>query len=366
MARAPAPSRARILHWRIRGCTATVARSNAYHRRALPSTKESPLRNLAFAIWAVGAALTLPASASAEIIGSDLSGNGMSTSCNVAAGCVVVQERIGGEYVEVIPPNAVITSWTTRGAEGRMALRAYRHRPDLRFTPGELHVTSVGQSVDQIGNRGVQTFPTRIPAKQGDYIALFVAGGGSHGFSQVPPPDTVAFKISPTQLESLNPVALELWLQARVEPDVDVDGLGDETQDPCVSCGAPAIKPPAPDPFAAIRRGGPKVSIAGRARVSRRGIAPVKLSNPYAFALSGRLTLTVGRKKVGMKKYSLPAKASKAVGVKLGRSTYRRLKRRGSLRALARATVNAAAGPTRRVKKKVKLLAPKKKKRRRD
>jgi hypothetical protein len=94
-------------------------------------------------------------------------------------------------------------------------------------------------------------------------------------------------------------------------------------------------------------------------------VVSLTVSNPYAFALSGQLTLKVGKAKVGSKRYSLPAKAGKPVRVKLKRSAFRRLKRKRSLRAVARATVKAAAGPTRVVKKKLKLLAPKKKRKKR-
>ena len=69
--------------------------------------------------------MALPASTSAAVIGSDLGGAPIGTGC--PAGCVVVQERIAGSYVEVGRANAVVTGWSTRGAEGLMALRVYRH-----------------------------------------------------------------------------------------------------------------------------------------------------------------------------------------------------------------------------------------------
>lgn len=309
--------------------------------------------------------MALPASTSAAVIGSDLGGAPIGTGC--PAGCVVVQERIAGSYVEVGRANAVVTGWSTRGAEGLMALRVYRHRPNEEFTPGELHVAEVGQSADQTGNAGTQSFPARISVEQGDYIALVVDDGGAFGSRASPPPGTVAFRVGNFDVvDSTSPEPLELYLQARVEPDVDADGLGDETQDLCVRCGGQVMQPtprPKPDPYASVRTGGPRVSIAGRARASRKGVLPVKLTNPYAFELKGQLTLNVGKKKVGVKRYSLPAGAVKAVKVKLGRSAFRSLKRRRSLRAVAHATVKAPAGPTRHVSKKLKLLAPKGKKR---
>lgn len=322
-------------------------------------------RRLAFAV-AAAALMALPAPASAAVIGSDLGGTGIGSSC--PAGCVWVQERIAGNYVEVGPENAVITGWSTRGAQGLMALRVYRHRPEEEFTPGELHAFEVGQTEDRTGDGGVQSFPTRVPVQQGDYIALVIGSdGGAVGFRQSPPPGTFAFRVGNFDVvDSASPEPLELYLQARVEPDVDGDGLGDESQDPCVRCGGPALSPPAaaapaPDQFASIRRRGPTVSIASRARASRKGVVPVKLTNPYGFELKGKLTLKVGKTTAGTKSYSLPAGASKAVAVKLRRSAWRRLRRGGSLRAVARATVKAAAGPTRRVKKKLKILPPKKK-----
>src|SRR5918997_1536617 len=80
-----------------------------------------------FVITCAAAVLAVPASASGAVIGSDLGDPAAGVSC--PAGCVVVQERIGGEWVEVAPPRAVITGWSTRGAVGVMALRVYRHDP---------------------------------------------------------------------------------------------------------------------------------------------------------------------------------------------------------------------------------------------
>jgi hypothetical protein len=326
------------------------------------------LRALAVAA-AAGALMALPASASAAtVIGSDMGGIPVNTGC--PAGCVVVQDQIAGEFVEA-PERGVITEWTTRAAQGLMALRVYRHRDDVEFTPGELHAAEAGQSDDRTGNGGTQSFPTRIPVLAGDYIALVVAEGGAFGSRQAPPPETFAFRVGNFDVvDSTTPEALELYLQARVEPDIDADGFGDESQDPCVRCNlsiGPPLRPapPTPDPYAAVRVKGPTVSMARRARASSRGVVPVKLTNPYAFELKGKLTLKVGKRKVGTKSYSLPAKASKPVKVKLKRSAFRRLKRRRSLRAVGDATVKAPAGPTRRVKKKLRLLAPKKKRQRR-
>ena len=121
--------------------------------------------------------------------------------------------------------------------------------------------------------------------------------------------------------------------QAVIEPDADGDGLGDDTQDGCVNCDTgggtpppvepgPPVEPASPgpaedaDPYAAIRTAGPKASILGSA--SRTGSKlSVTVTNPYGFALSGRLELKRGRKVVAKAKLKLAAGAIKTVRLKV-------------------------------------------------
>lgn len=324
------------------------------------------------------AAVAAPAAAQGEeFIGSDLGGTPLGTNCPSPDGCVVVQETIG---TSPVGPSArgVITAWWTRGAAGPMTLRTYRHRPDEQFVAGKLHATFVDQDAERTGNGSTvpQGFPTRIPVQAGDYIALALAQDSEYGLRQSPPAGTNAFRLFNTAQSDVDVPAgggdaLELYLRAKVEPDVDGDGFGDETQDPCVGCGGAALpsttaKPagPAPDPFASIRAKGPRVSIAGKAKASKTGRVPIVLTNPYAFQLKGTLSLRDGKRKAGSKRFTLGPNAKKAVKVKLPRKIFRKLKRRRSLRLTALAKAKARVGKSRTTRKRVRVSAPSRKRKR--
>ena len=90
---------------------------------------------------------------------------------------------------------------------------------------------------------GLETFPVRLPIAAGDYVGIEQSqtSGPSSAFA-------VAFSVfgagetyatprlpdngSPASTSTFNQ---ELLLRARVEPDADRDGFGDETQDACPS-----------------------------------------------------------------------------------------------------------------------------------
>ena len=146
-----------------------------------------------------------------------------------------------------------------------------------------------------------------------------------------------------------------------IEPDVDADGLGDETQDACVKCGAdqpapppdptpaPTPTPPGPtDPYAEIRTAGPKATIAPAATKKGTKVA-VTVTNPYAFALSGDLKLKRGKKVVAKAKLKLAANATRTVSVKVSRPG-------SSLTAAV--TLRGPVGKARTTTAKVKLGKP--------
>ena len=312
-----------------------------------------------------------------EFVGSDLGGSGLGADCNIPDGCVVVQETIGASFADP-SANGVITQWLTRGASGPIALRTYRHSAEDPFAPGELHATPVDQSQVETGAGGTasQTFFTRIPVQAEDYIALALADGSDYGHRQGPPAGTNAFVFDdsdpPSDVDrpSGSGTTREIYLRVRVEPDADGDGLGDETQDPCVGCGGPALPAgparssvPAADPYASIRAKGPRISLAGKATASRTGAVPIVLTNPYGFPLKGKVSLKDGKAKTGSKRFSLGARAKKTVKVKLPRKIFRRLKRKRRLRLTALAKGKAAVGKSRTTRKKVRVTAPPRKRR---
>ncbi len=88
---------------------------------------------------------------------------------------------------------------------------------------------------------GVQTFPARVPIVAGDYLAIeFGSDRRQHpdlrrrASSARPSRFTGAARcLTDGSPFTANHTGAELVLRARVEPDSDADGFGDETQDNC-------------------------------------------------------------------------------------------------------------------------------------
>lgn len=157
----------------------------------------------------------------------------------------------GPTYVS--PINGVITAWGTNlGAPLGLPLRLKLVVPGT--LPSDWLVTGEGPEVTTVG--GLNVFQSRIPVTAGTRIALFS--------SQDPPRCTVG--VDPTESTAYEkfrvtdvPIGQELDVTsttagsrlavfATIEPDVDADGFGDESQDLCpkradmqTACPAAAI-----------------------------------------------------------------------------------------------------------------------------
>ena len=97
---------------------------------------------------------------------------------------------------------------------------------------------------------------------------------------------------------------------------LDGDGLGDETRTPAWPGGSHSTPPPAPDPYAVIRKSGPSVGLPGSG-TRPSGAVLVTVTNPYAFAIDGKLTLKKGRKIAGKACVKLAASATRTLKVKV-------------------------------------------------
>jgi hypothetical protein len=107
-----------------------------------------------------------------------------------------------------------------------------------------------GPTVTTQGTGEVEEFDVRAPVAQGQHLALdalsthMVYNQGGDAFAYVYSPSLAAGQGPRAASESLG----ELLLQAVMEPDVDKDGFGDETQDPRIGpdpsadTAAPAVK----------------------------------------------------------------------------------------------------------------------------
>ena len=160
----------------------------------------------------------------------------------------------------------------------------------------------------------VQEIPASLPVRAGDAIGIQLDAGAKVdsvelGFGQSLVTWSPALADGGTATGSAAS-GTTIAFSAVVEPDADGDGLGDESQDPSVDTGGGnppgggtpppgngGPPPPDSDPYAAIRKSGPRATIAGAAtRVGRK--VSVTVTNPYAFELKGKLQLKRGRKVV--------------------------------------------------------------------
>lgn len=150
----------------------------------------------------------------------------------------------------VAPSAGVITSWAVKAgpAKGPIA-RVLR----LRVLRGNASVeTGYPEPLPPAG--GISRFTAQVPIRAGDRLGLDVFGDqpgvglavasttvGASSDHWAPPLGSGERAPDGSEPDS------ELLLQATIEPDVDGDGLGDETQDPC--------------PYVSLRLGCPPVSM---------------------------------------------------------------------------------------------------------
>ena len=134
-----------------------------------------------------------------------------------------------------IPAAGVITSWQFyTGSSAASDLKLKVGRP----SGGGATIVGDGAAGSQTLN-SPGTFPARIPVQAGDLIGIYSSGSGSPctiytadssdtviTASGDAPPNTFA------PFNSTNQVKFPV--QAKLEPDADHDGYGDETQDKCV------------------------------------------------------------------------------------------------------------------------------------
>ena len=160
---------------------------------------------------------------------------------------LIQQSTSGGPGYVVPAGGGVITSWSHRGGDAGGSLRFKVYRPTA--DPDRFQI--VGASgVTTPANGQVNTYPTRMRVQAGDILGLTVTANGiACQFSQPGGGDVVDgypyASSDPTSGEfSFNyggSYPLGGWrlnVAATVEPDVDGDGYGDESQDDCPAYAA--------------------------------------------------------------------------------------------------------------------------------
>jgi hypothetical protein len=174
-------------------------------------------------------ALAWPAAAPAAVtVGSELAGAPL-TSAGCSGPCTAYVET-GFARVGAVPFDGVITRWRTRApSNSNWTARLQVARP------GTPTWTRIAEAVGTNVGSGVSRFETRIPVRTGDRIGigsydganLSLIGGDGGTYRRFAPPLT-ATPAAPGPQETG-----ELPIAADVEPDVDGDGYGDDTQDVC-------------------------------------------------------------------------------------------------------------------------------------
>jgi hypothetical protein len=149
------------------------------------------------------------------------------------------------------PISGVITEWKTnvqiasiKPEEEAIAGNLYKPVLNVFRAAGGSAYTLVGESpsVVPLSFHGITTNLSRVPVQAGDYLGLggylvFYCetkdAGDESAYLEDEPPVTLGstqtFKMAPEILPAVS---------ARVEPDVDGDGYGDETQDKCPQSAA--------------------------------------------------------------------------------------------------------------------------------
>jgi hypothetical protein len=318
------------------------------------------MRTPLFVLAALGAALALPSAASAAYsLGNHPDGilEGTSTTC--AGGCTIVQDWAANEQLRVpgwLGEHAVVVGWRVRGGGGQARLQR------VSVAGG---AASALAATDAVGLTGVkQEVAAGLPVRAGDALGLALTPGASVdsvdlGFGESTLTYTPALDGTPRAGVETEGAAIAF--EADLEPDADADGLGDETQDPCVGDCTPAPTPtptpPVPEPTptatptpdATPPAGGPKATIA-REAVKKGSKVTVTVSNPYAFTVSGKLQLKRGKKVVAKTKLKLGANATRSITLKV---------RRPGRSLTVATTLRGPAGKQRTTTAKVKLTTGK-------
>lgn len=190
----------------------------------------------------IGFGAMVPTASSADAattLGSTASGGGAQT-CYGAT--LFVQAASSGASYVVPSGGGVITSWSVHGfgAPAQLILKT------VSMSTTDNYLVKGSSEVETVAASGTSTFPARISVAAGDEIALWVPGEfpdkapcnyvtGNVGDVQafrggIHPEPAIGDVFGPT---SDHGSGFRLNVSAKLEPDADRDGYGDETQDGC-------------------------------------------------------------------------------------------------------------------------------------
>lgn len=254
----------------------------------------------------------------------------------------------------------VITSWALNNSStvppGILSQSLKVFRPT--GTPTQYQV--VGESAASPISTGINRFDTRIPVQAGDFVGASgtyegtvytfycVTGNPADRFAYFlgsPPPGTTVNSLTESE-GAAAPVT------ARVEPDADGDGFGDETQDGCPQSGA--LQSPCPvvslSLSSIVKKGFARILVTTNTEAPVKVVGTVKLGKGKKVKLSGGKQIVV------------PGTISKFTVIFPGslKSKLQELSRKQSLSLAFKATATNAAGALTTSRLKAKIRGQKK------
>lgn len=200
------------------------------------------MRSRAILVIVVAGLAAPQAAGAATTIGSDLGIQPFSTAAAAgcsAGGCSIVQHTPKSGGTNAAPSPGVIVRWRLRVASGSTAgtvrFRLFRNNGGVGYTA--LRSSPFEATPDA---NATLVFPTRMTAAAGDVIGIDL---GSNNVNPIflasgPAGASVAQFNAPladasTATADTTTAPIEMALNADLEPDVDADAFGDESQDNC-------------------------------------------------------------------------------------------------------------------------------------
>lgn len=259
---------------------------------------------LVAAVFAVSAFASVPQASAATEFGSNCAAKGAETFGSI----VSVSHGAGSPLPVAAPISGIITEWKTTVdlGEGPVPPEAqellgpiYRQGLQVYRPAGGNSYTLVGESLGgPLNLSGTSSYPARIPVQAGDHLGL----GGTYLVLFCPETKDAAdvtglFEGTPsfgsTKEFEVGP-EVQVPVVAKIEPDVDGDGYGDETQDKCPQSAAYQT----PCPVVTISSLPTAAKTAVTLHVATSLSAPVGVTATVALGKGKTATLTAGAQTV--------------------------------------------------------------------
>lgn len=216
---------------------------------------------------------------------------------SVTGGITFATLASGGGIPATVPGDGVITSWALNNGTTVPAGLFSQALKVFRPTGVPTQYQVIGESAASPVSPGINRFDTRISVKAGDVLG---ASGTYEGevitfyCATGNPADRFAYFLgSPSPGATVNSLAesegIGAPVTARVEPDADGDGFGDETQDKCPQSNA--VQAPCPtvtlSASSIVRKGFARALITSNVQASVTVAGTVKLGKGKTAKLSG-------------------------------------------------------------------------------